>query len=150
MRRLSDILGSLFFALIGIGTAIEAIKLRVGTATEPQPGFFPFLGGVVITILSMVLFSQAWRGKSAGSQMFGDLWRPAFLILGLFFYISVLDFLGYILSTTILCAIVLRIMDTKRWWVLIGVSLILSIGTYGLFDRLLSMPLPCGILEKLW
>lgn len=146
MRKLSDILASLFFALIGIGAIIEAIKLRVGTATEPQPGFFPFLGGVVITILSMVLFSQAWRGKSAGSQTFGDLWRPASLILGLFFYISVLNFLGYIISTTILGAIVLCIMDTKPWWVLGGVSLFLSIGTYILFDRLLSMPLPSGIL----
>lgn len=146
MRKLGDLLAGFFFTFIGVGATIGAIKLRVGTATEPQPGFFPFLGGVAITILSAILLIQAWRGRSVGIQTLGDLWRPTALILGLIFYISVLNFLGYIISTTILSAIVLRIMDTKSWWVLTGVGFILAIMTYILFDRLLSMPLPSGIL----
>ena len=146
MKKWSDILASLFFASIGIGVMLKAIQLRIGTATEPQPGFFPFLGGITITILSGILLVQAWRGKSAGVQSFGNLRRPAFLILGLFFYTFLFNALGYIISTTLLAAIVLYILETRSGWVLAGVSLSLSIGTFILFDRLLSMSLPKGIL----
>jgi putative tricarboxylic transport membrane protein len=146
MKKWSDIIASLFFAFIGMGVMLKAVQLRIGTATEPQPGFFPFLGGITITILSGFLLVQAWRGRSAGTQSFGNLRRPSLLILGLFFYVFLLDALGYIISTTLLAAIVLYIMETKPWWVLAGVSLSLSIGTFILFDRLLSMPLPKGIL----
>lgn len=146
MKKWSDILASLFFAFIGMGVMLKAIQLRIGTATEPQPGFFPFLGGITITILSGILLVQAWRGKSAGAQSFGNLRRPSLLILGLFFYIFLFNPLGYIISTTLLAAIVLYILETRPWWVLAGVSLSLSIGTFLLFDRLLSMSLPKGIL----
>lgn len=149
MRKLGDVLASLFFTFLGIGVTIAAIKLRMGTATEPQPGFFPFLGGVALTIFSVILFVQAWRGRGIETQILGSFFRPAILILGLIVYIFILDLVGYIIATTILSAIVLQIMDTKPWWVLAAVSLVLSIGSYILFDWLLGVTLPKGMLIAL-
>ena len=43
MRKGGDIFASIFFICIGVGFAVGGIRLHLGTPTEPQPGFFPFL-----------------------------------------------------------------------------------------------------------
>jgi putative tricarboxylic transport membrane protein len=74
------------------------------------------------------------------------MWRPVILIAGLFVYAVVLDVVGYVVATTVLSVVVLRVLDTKTWWKLLVISLALSLGTYLLFDRLLDVSLPEGVL----
>ena len=142
-------MAGLIFVLIGVGVIIGALKLRVGSATEPQPGFFPFVGGVLLLILSSILFVQGLRGRSLGTKAFGELRRPAILIVAMVVYVVILDGVGYVIATIMLSAIVLRILETKSWWVIVVASLVLSVGSYILFDRLLGVTLPNGILAKL-
>jgi len=142
-------LAGLIFVLIGVGVIIGALTLRVGSATEPQPGFFPFVGGVLLLILSSILFVQGLRGRSLGTKAFGELRRPAILIVAMVVYVVILDGVGYVIATIMLSAIVLRILETKSWWVIVVASLVLSVGSYILFDRLLGVTLPNGILAKL-
>ena len=149
MRKSGDVLASLFLIFVGMGVIIGGSKLSIGTVREPQAGFFPFVGGVSLIVLCLILLIQGLRGRSAGIQAFGELLRPVFLILGMVVYILLFDLVGYIIATIILSIIVLRILDTKSWWVIAGVSFSLAVGTYILFDRLLSMPLPGGILERI-
>jgi len=147
MRKTGDLLAGLFLILIGITVIIGAMGLRIGTPTEPQPGFFPFVSAIVLIILSLILLIRAFRGSSTGIQVFGELWRPLLLTVSLLFYSIVLDFLGYAIATIILSAVILRVLDTRRWWKVAAVSLVLSIGSYVLFDRFLGVTLPRGILE---
>ena len=149
MRKLGDVLAGLLLVLIGAGVIIGALKLHVGSATEPQPGFFPFVGGVLLILLSSVLLMKGFRGTSIGTKAFGELRRPIILIVGMVVYVIIFDWVGYVIATIILSAIVLRILETKSWWVLTVVSLVLSVGSYILFDRLLGVTLPPGILSKL-
>jgi putative tricarboxylic transport membrane protein len=148
-RNLGDIIGSLLFMSVGIGVTIGAIGLHVGKATEPQPGFFPFLGGIALSVLSGILLLQAWRGRSAGTQVFGKLWGPCILFMVLIFYVATLETLGYLICTAILSAVILRVMETKSLRVLIMTSILVAVGSYILFNRLLDVPLPLGILVKL-
>jgi putative tricarboxylic transport membrane protein len=150
MRNLGDIFASIFFICIGIGFMIGALGLGLGKPTEPQPGFLPFLGGIVLVLLSGILLFQA-RHKGRGEpQALGKLRAPAIVILGLIAYVATLDSLGYVITTAILSAIVLRVLETKSLWVLTVTSLILAIGSYLLFDQLLGVPLPSGILDRFW
>jgi hypothetical protein len=43
----------------------------------------------------------------------------------------------------------LRILNVKSWRIIIFTSLCLSIGTYVLFDKLLGIDLPVGVLARL-
>ena len=147
MRKTGDLLAGLFLILIGIAVIIGAMGLRIGTPTEPQPGFFPFVSATILIILSLILLIQAFRGSSTGIQVFGELWRPVLLTVGLLFYSIVLDLLGYVVSTIVLSAVILRVLDSRTWWKVAAVSLALSIGSYVLFDRFLGVTLPRGILE---
>lgn len=146
MRKRGDIAAGFFCIFFGATMMIGAIKLRLGTPSEPQPGFFPFVAGIILVVLSAILLIRAFSGRGEGAEPFGELWRPAILAIGLFLYSLLLDSMGYIIATIILSMVVLRVLDTKAWLKLAAISLILSVGTYFLFDRLLDVPLPLGIL----
>jgi putative tricarboxylic transport membrane protein len=148
MRKLGDVIGGLFLLFISIGAILGAMRLHVGKVSEPQPGFFPFCGGVALAVVSGILLFQALSGRSKGTEAFGALWRPIIMIIGLVVYVALLDSLGYIIATIVLSAILLRVLGTKKWWVLAMATLIIAFGSYILFDRLLNVTLPGGILAR--
>ena len=148
MRKVGDILVGIVFLFIATVFTVGGIRLQIGSPTEPQPGFFPFLGGITLIILAGILLFQAWQGKSSGTQAFGKLWGPLILTAGLVAYVAALEIVGYIIATTMLSAIVLRILGTKSFWVMSAISLILGVGSYFIFDALLGVPLPVGVLAK--
>jgi hypothetical protein len=47
----------------------------------------------------------------------------------------------------VLSLAILRILETTTWWKLASISLAASIGSYILFDRILGVTLPLGILK---
>ena len=149
MKNRSDILGSIFLFLLGIGAIIGAVQLKIGSPTEPQPGFFPFVGGIILLIFSTIIFLQGWQGISKHQIAFGEIGRPALLLGVMILLVFVMDRLGYVMVTLIASALILRILSVKSWRVLIITSLCLSIGTYILFDRLLGVDLPVGLLSHL-
>ena len=148
MRKLGDLLASLFFIALGIGVTVGAIRLGLGKIVEPEPGFFPFLSGVALTVLSLILFFQALIGRRPRTRASGNLWRPAAIVMGLVIYVLIFDEAGYILATIFLSVIVLRVLKPRAKWTFAVVSLILAVGSYLLFDRLLGVLLPNGILER--
>jgi hypothetical protein len=149
MKNKGDVVGSLFLFLLGIGAVIGAIRLQVGSPTEPQPGFFPFLGGISLIVLSSIIFLKGWIGQSENKVAFGEVGRPALLLVVMFALVVVLDNVGYVIGTFIASGLILRILNVKSWRVLLLTSLCLSIGTYILFDKLLGIDLPVGILVRL-
>ena len=51
-----DLISSVFWLAIAIFFSIEGFThLKLGTLHQPGPGFFPFWGGVVLGLLSLVL-----------------------------------------------------------------------------------------------
>jgi putative tricarboxylic transport membrane protein len=144
-----DIVGGLLGAVAGIGVVVGSFKLRIGMPTSPQPGFFPFLGGLILLGLSLTLLVQACFGRSVGSEAFGEVRRPAMLVAGLGVYVAILDPVGYVLATTLIAGVILRVLGVTSWRALGVASVALSAGTYLLFARLLGIELPAGILEFL-
>ena len=145
MRKTGDIVVGLGFLAIGIAFAMSSIKLKIGVPTEPQPGFFPFFDGIILIALSGLLLVQAWRGKAGERPAFGKVGGPAIVVLTLILYVATLEALGYVITTAILAASVLKVMETKLR-VLVPVSLILAVASYLLFDRLLGVTLPRGLM----
>lgn len=145
MRKSRDIVVGLVFMAIGIVFMIGAIKLQVGVPTEPRPGFFPFIDGIILIVLSALFLIQAWGGRTGETQAFGKMEGPVLVVLTLILYVATLETLGYVITTTILSAVVLKVMETKPR-TLVLVSLILAVLSYLIFDRLLGVTLPRGLL----
>jgi putative tricarboxylic transport membrane protein len=149
MKNAGDAVGSLFLFLLGIGAVFGAIRLKVGSPTEPQPGFFPFLGGLSLIVLSTIIFFKGRIGQSQEKIAFGEIGRPALLLAVMIALVAVLDSVGYVVGTFLASGIILRILNVKSWRIIIFTSLCLSIGTYVLFDKLLGIDLPVGVLARL-
>jgi hypothetical protein len=149
MKNTGDVVGSFFLFFLGIGAVIGAIRLHVGSPTEPQPGFFPFLGGISLIVLSSIIFLKGRIGQSQKEVVFREVRRPALLLVVMIALVAVLDRVGYVIGTFIASGLILRILNVKSWRVLLLTSLCLSIGTYILFDKLLGIDLPVGILVRL-
>lgn len=148
MRKPGEMVVGLTFAAIGIAFVIGAVKLTVGVPTEPKPGFFPFIDGIILVALSVLFLVQAWRGQAGERGAFGSIRGPIIVVAALILYVATLEQVGYVLTTTILSAVVLYVLDTKPR-VLVPVSLGLALVSYLLFSRLLGVTLPPGLLTFL-
>jgi len=148
MKSMGDVAGGLLLFLLGIGAIIGAIQLHVGSATEPQPGFFPFLGGISLAVLSSIIFLKGWLGLGRKKAAFGNIGRPALLLVVMMVLVGVSDRLGYVIGTFVASGLILRILNVKSWRVILITVFCLSVGTYLLFDKLLGIELPVGILAR--
>jgi putative tricarboxylic transport membrane protein len=146
----NDLAASLVFLALGVWVCVEANRLGFGSVLAPEPGFFPWLGGLALAGLSLGLLGRAWRGRSAPLQGGAAGWtRPAILLAALILFVPLLEPVGYPVATMALCVVVLRILETRRWSVTLGVSIALAVGSFLLFRRGLGVELPAGILPFL-
>lgn len=150
MKNRGDLIASVVCIALGIGVMAGAVHLRVGTPVKPQAGFFPFLGGFLFTALAGILFVQAWRGRSVGAAPFGKLGGVVAVVLGFAFYAATLEVIGYIPATLVLAGVVLKVLGTKSFKELAAITLLVVLGSYLVFQRLLGVSLPAGIIASLW
>ncbi len=146
MSKRVDLTASLALLVIGAGACLEASRLGFGTVFAPEPGFFPWIGGLLLAALSLCLLVRVLRSPSDAAAPAAEWVRPALLLAALVLYVLLLEPLGYPLTTTGLCVVTLRILGTRRWSVTLGVSLALALVTFFLFTRGLGVELPAGAL----
>lgn len=140
-----DLAASLVFLTVGVGVCVEASRFGFGSVHAPDPGFFPWIGGLTLVSLSACLFVQALRGGSAVTGPRGGWLGPGLLLAALALYVPLLEPVGYPVMTTALCVAVLRVLKTRRWSVTVGVGFALAMTTYLLFRRMLGVELPPGV-----
>jgi putative tricarboxylic transport membrane protein len=153
MRNRTDVIAGALLIIVGIGVGIESIRLKLGTPLTPQPGFFPFIGSVLLIGLAVILLVQGLRRRDGSAQssgeVVGELRRPLVLIVSLCVYTAALKYVGYVLPTMVLVAVILRVLGVMSWKVLTVTSLGLSVVAYLLFGRVLGIDLPRGVLPFL-
>jgi putative tricarboxylic transport membrane protein len=146
----SDIaVAAILLALAGY-IFLAANALPFGTARVPQTAFFPKTMAVLLAILSLVVLAQALaRTKTTfDSDKIGSAgwFRIGATLATLAGFALVLERLGFLLSTFLLMVCLLRAIEAQSWGKIIAVALATSLITYGLFARLLGVPLPAGVL----
>jgi hypothetical protein len=145
----NDQRSSLIWCAIGLAIVLYSGKYGLGTLSSPGPGFVPFLTGLVIAGLSLVVFLQQWR-KGKGEKL-KDLWTkkdwPTILkVMGaLVLYAIFLKSLGFLLTTFFLIVYLFRVIESMAWRkVLIG-AILTAFGSYIVFEVWLEAQLPTGI-----
>ena len=145
--------GSLAWLGIGIVIGIGSYKLSVGTFRNPGPGFLPFITGAILAILSFSLLLLSGKPEEApkmGKPFFTNktkAWKAGLTLIALLAYSVGMEYLGFLVSTTIFLVFLLGVVEPQRWYIVVFGSLSASVVSYTIFEILLKSPLPKGIFE---
>lgn len=149
----SDQLSALFWLAISISVCLQAVQIDIGTFGYPGPGFFPFLSGVILGTLSIILVIKSTLMQKAEVRLTnswkGMEWSKIVLLLtSLFMYAILLPILGYLITTFGLMAFMYDIKfgsGMRRIWIKLASAFITVLVTYFAFSIWLGVPLPKGI-----
>jgi hypothetical protein len=134
--------------IVSAGTVFLSSKLPFGSFATPGAGFLPFSVGVLMFLLSLILFIQSFSKEEEGRKALwatGGTGRVLLILLSLVLYGLFLEKLGFILTTFLLMGFLLLGIGKVRKSVVILLSLISSLGCYGVFQVWLNVQLPKGI-----
>ena len=147
-----DLISSL--VLIGVGIVFCAGSVKYGDVRSkiPSAGFFPFVGGMILILLSVIhLISSIKKEINGEKEKFFPQrysWkRILFSLFTLFAYGVSLKFLGFFLVTFLFMLFSLRFIEPLKWKMVFTLSLLTSVFSYLLFEVWLKVPLPHGIFE---
>jgi putative tricarboxylic transport membrane protein len=137
---------SLALAVLGLFIVIVSLIIGFGTLKNPGSGLFPFIVGLLICIQNLIIvFKNESTGKSLPLD-YGQIKILVRMIVTFMLWILLMPFLGYLPATFVIVFSFTKIMRLEGW----KKPLLLSIGTTGLcyllFDVLLYLDLPRGIL----
>jgi putative tricarboxylic transport membrane protein len=146
----------MFWLVVAGLICFGAFKLTLGTPKNPGVGFFPFITGSLLGLLSLIVFLQSWGVSKAvkPAAMWpdkGKMWKVLLTVAALLVYGFAMDYLGFLLCTVLFLGFLLRVVEPQRWTVVIGGSLLASFVSYGIFALWLKAELPNGLLfQYLW
>jgi len=152
MFRDRDVTSSLFWTLLGILFCIGGIHYGIRRSGIPGPGFLPFVTGLILVALSLILL--IWRllkkrdeADAIGVPMPGGraLWRILKTLGALCLYVLILEPLGFMLTTFLFIVLALR-LEPRRWIFILPAAIGATAFFFLLFKVLLRVPLPPGIL----
>lgn len=137
---------------LAVAIMLGASELSFGSLRRPEAGFLPFILSILLTVFSLILLGQSIRQRKreevplVSDMRFGS-WRKIGLAMSALLLFSFLvERLGYIISAFLLVAFLLSAVERQKWWLVIGIAILSSIGSYVLFVTCLGTMLPEGVL----
>jgi putative tricarboxylic transport membrane protein len=125
-----------------------SLQLPFGEIDQPGAAIFPVVVGVILIFASLATLWEGWRldrdtrvEVPAGVDRLRLLSVTA-LLLG---YFLALPVLGQFICSALFCAFLMRLLSDLGWRRIAVYSLVISIGLYALFMKLLQVPMPRGI-----
>jgi len=149
MRRPYQITGAIFIFLAAF-VVVEALALNYYTKLGPGPGFFPFWLALLFGGLALVMILQASLGlrESRPEGFIPDrsgAFRMGAVVLALLLVTSLLDVLGFRLTTFLMFVGLLPVLGSRGILYTVGMAIVGSVGVFHVFARWLKVPLPTGL-----
>jgi putative tricarboxylic transport membrane protein len=151
MERNDRIFSFVWFAL-GLGQCVEACRLGLGKVSEPDTGFAPFIGGVLIILFSAFLFAESSMAIRKNPAIKLSIWadvnkqRILYLIILLTAYALLLRTLGFLVDTFLLMTLLVKSNESSRWPGAVFAGALISGISNLVFKVWLFVPFPEGIL----
>ena len=168
--RKDSLLSAFWIVCAGL-ICVGSYRLSLGSLSDPGPGMFPFIAGAALGVLSIVEWSNIRlahrRLARAPAQTQGDhaggshvasheaveplftsrlgAYKVAAVLVALLIYALTMEYLGFILSTTLFIAFLLWLVERQRWYVIVFGAVLSSLATYLVFKVWLETALPIGL-----
>jgi putative tricarboxylic transport membrane protein len=143
------------FLALAVIVLVSAFRIPEGGGYQAVgPRAFPLLVGCGLGIVAAIGVVQAFMPSRTGSALEADdaagpiQWRPTLVLLvALAGYAALLVPVGYWQSTTVFFVVCARVLGSRRLVRDAVIALALALATYVLFDRVLGITLPPGLVR---
>ena len=134
--------------------AVMSLELGIGGLNLLGRGLMPFLSSIVLFVLSLIVLIRGLakgKGPEVTSGKLGaqELTKPVLFVGGLVAYALLLVPLGYLMITFGLVFLLFFMMQPKKWPMDLFFAALVSVLSFLLFDVVLRVRLPDGILTGL-
>ncbi len=151
-NRVVDQIFNIFWILFGIGICIQSIRHQLWGPAGPGSGFIPFLTGLLIGGTGFLLFLGEWS-KDSKKKESGKFWQNRIAVKRVFYLVGSLCLvalimlkLGFLLTSILIMILMIRVIEPKKWTVVISTSVVSCLLIYSLFQFLMQIKLPKGFL----
>ena len=142
---------NLIFSGICAAIGIFLIVLAAGYPTAadygtgvPGPGLWPIVISAFMLALAALLVMKTIKmpaEKNVDVPMWNEGTKRVYITIGILFaYTLVLEFLGFIIATTIMEAVFIQWFAKKKPWITAIISLVVTLVIYVVFQYLLNVP----------
>lgn len=152
VKNQKDFFGGLLFTVIGGAFAYGASTYQVGDAARMGPGYFPLLLGIILALMGAVVILQSLiKGHPDGDPVGKWAFKPLAYVLGanvafgaLLVGLPSIGLPGFGLIVAIFALVIIASMagDTFNLKEVLVLCVILSVGSYLAFIKLLALQFP--------
>jgi putative tricarboxylic transport membrane protein len=150
----ADIVGGIVGILIGVFALIEGQKMPADVVMGIGPSFFPnFLAGFLI-LFSAILLGNALRGKSKGEVEPFRLsdkgaQRGLITLAAGIVYCILFEPLGFIPTSIVFLIFMALLLGKRSALALAAAPALITVGTWLVFEKVLNLSLPPGVLADI-
>lgn len=139
-----DFWSGLMFIAVGLGFAWGATEYSFGSSARPGPAYFPFGLGILMAVLgAMVLFKALTFEVEGGDKIGAWAWKPLLIIVGAVAGFGfILPKLGMIISLPLLIFVAAQAGDEFRWKEALINAAVITLMSWGIFIKGLSLTIP--------
>lgn len=150
---------NLIFAGICAAIGILLIVLASGYPTAaqygtgvPGPGLWPIVMSAFMIAMAALLSIKSLKMKAeedTAVPMWNDGTKRVYITMGILFaYVAVLEFLGFIIATTVMEAIFIQWFAKKKPWITAILAVVITMVIYVVFQYVLNVPVGSfGLLQ---
>ncbi|MHA7247472.1 tripartite tricarboxylate transporter TctB family protein [Arthrobacter tecti] len=138
----ANLAASLVAAGVGVTGMVIAVGLSLGTPGYPSPGTWPFIIGLVITVLA---FAQLLVGRRGGvdGEKFSPLSRMAgFGFVTLLAMVALMPVIGFEIPSLLLCFVWMKFLGGETWRSATIYSVVVVAAFYAIFILALGTSIP--------
>jgi putative tricarboxylic transport membrane protein len=139
-----DRVSGVVLILIGLFVTWERRTLPLGTAGNPGPGYFPLLLAILLILFGTIMVLRGNHGRLFSTLTWSEA-PHAIPILGCCIFIALfMERIGYRITLLLVLGFLFGIIERISVWLVLLLTIVLSAGSFWLFDNLLRVPLPRG------
>ena len=142
---------NLIFAGVCAAIGVFLIILASGYPTAadygtgvPGPGLWPIVISAFMLAMAVLLVLKSLKMKPEQDTevpMWNEGTKRVYITMGILFaYVAVLEFLGFIIATTIMEAVFLHWFAKKKPWITAVMALVITLVIYVVFRFVLNVP----------
>ena len=114
------------------------------------PEAVPYLWMIILVFFCIFLVFQAVIKRGESDPEPGQLRTLFIYVAFIIFYLLVIENAGYFISTFIYLVVSMLYLGFRKWLAIVAISLGWLVFSYGVFYKLLYIPLPIGPFLSPW